>query len=452
MSLDTAAERIDILVVGGGAAGMLAAVAAREAARKLQIPDRDCSIVILERNAAPGAKIRISGGGRCNVTHSGTPGELLAKGFLRREEERFLRHALYAFTGSDLVRMLALQGVQCEARPDGKVFPAAGLAAPDIVQAFGRLMREARISVEASCTVSSVERVGVAFIVKAEERRFDASSLILATGGVSYPSTGSRGDGLLFARRFGHTIVKPSPALAPIITHVKPPGELAGVSLRAVRLIGSAAGKQVSRCGDVLFTHRGLSGPAVLSLSRDIAELFRGVGSCDVFVDLFPGLRPEELQEQLLRESGKNGSRMVRKFLQSCPIAPPDGVSGEAPNGTIPSALVPFIMRLAGLSDDLQWSGLTRDKRTALLETLRRFPAGSVKTLPLDQGEISAGGISLREVNPKTMESRLVPGLYFAGEILDYAGEIGGFNLQAAFSTGWLAGESVVGSRQEDCG
>lgn len=443
MSLEAAMERIDILVVGGGAAGMLAAVAAREAARKRQIPDKDFSIVILERNAAPGAKIRISGGGRCNVTHSGTPDELLAKGFLRSKEERFLRHALYAFTGSDLVRMLAMQGVECEARPDGKIFPAAGLAAPDIVRAFDRLMREARISLEASCTVSSVERVGDAFLVITGERRINASSLILATGGVSYPSTGSRGDGLLFSRRFGHNIVKPSPALAPIITLVKPPEELAGVSLRAVSFIGSAAGKQASRRGDVLFTHRGLSGPAVLSLSRDIAELFRSAGSCDLFVDLFPGQRTEELQEELLRDAGKNGSRMVRKFLQSCPIAPPDGLSGEAPNGTIPSGLVPFIMRIAGLSDNLQWSGLTREKRVALLATLKRFPAGSVKTVPLDQGEISAGGISLREVNPKTMESRLVPGLYFAGEILDYAGEIGGFNLQAAFSTGWLAGESV---------
>jgi len=443
MNLDRFMKQIDILVVGGGAAGIFAAIGARRAARKAHFADDAFSIAILERNSAPGAKIRISGGGRCNVTHAGTPGELLAEGFLRREEERFLRHSLYSFTGSDLVRMLAMQGVECEARPDGKIFPASGLAAPDIVQAFGRLLHDAHIRLEASCTVSSVERIGDAFVVTAGERSFKAYTLILATGGVSYPSTGSRGDGLLFARRFGHNIVKPSPALAPILTLVKPPGELAGVSLRAVGFIGSAAGKQVSRRGDVLFTHRGLSGPAVLSLSRDIAELFRCAGNCDLFVDLFPGQRTEELQELLFREAGKNGSRMVRKFLQSCPIAPPEGLSGEAPNGTIPSGLVPFIMRIAGLSDNLQWSGLTREKRVALLATLKRFPAGSVKTVPLDQGEISAGGISLREVNPKTMESRLVPGLYFAGEILDYAGEIGGFNLQAAFSTGWLAGESV---------
>jgi len=427
-------KRIDMLVVGGGAAGMLAAVAAREAARKRQIPDKDFSIVILERNALPGAKIRISGGGRCNVTHAAEPDELLARGFLNRSEQRFLRHALHTFRSDDLLALLDRQGVRCEARPDGKVFPVAGFSASDVVHALERMTEERAVTMETSCTVGAIERLEDAFAVTAGERTFTAAVLILATGGVSYPSTGSRGDGLLFARRLGHTIVKPSPALAPVLTMEKPSPMLAGVSLRSVALIASAGGKQVGRRGDVLFTHRGFSGPAVLSLSRAVAELFRTEGSCRLFADMFPDLTPDALQETLLLETKRNGAKLVRKFLQHSQGAPP-------------SALIAVIMHQAGVPADVQLSGLARASRLSLLQTLKRFPLGSVKAVPLEEGEVSAGGVSLTEVNPKTMQSRLVPALFFAGELLDYAGEIGGFNLQAAFSVGYLAGRSAAGLR-----
>jgi len=420
---------IDILIVGGGAAGMLAAVSARERARKCHIPDKDFSIVILERNGRPGVKIGISGGGRCNVTHAAEPDELLAMGFQKKREQRFLRHALHAFGSDDLLALLARQGVRCEARPDGKVFPVAGLSASDVVRAFERMMAECAVRVEHGCTVSSIERIKDAFVVTAGERAFRASVLILATGGVSYPSTGSRGDGLLFARRLGHAIVKPSPALAPVLTMEKPPSEFSGVSLRSAEFIASAGGKQIDRRGDLLFTHRGISGPAALSLSRDAAELFRAERNCLLFADLFADFALDALQEALLSETSCNGAKMVRKFLQHHQNGPP-------------AVLIPHIMRHAGIPEDEQLSRLARTKRIALLQTLKRFPLGAVKAVPLEEGEVSAGGVSLGEVNPKTMQSRIVPGLFFAGELLDYAGEIGGFNLQAAFSTGWLAGKA----------
>lgn len=438
---------ISVLIAGGGAAGMLAAFAAREAARRQGLPDRSFPVVILERNDSPGAKIRISGGGRCNLTHAGEPAELLAEGFLRKEEQRFLRPAFYAFTGKNLLDILDRHGLECAARPDGKIFPGGGKAAPDVVHAFVRMLHESDVTVETSCAISAVDFRDGFFAVTAGGRIFTSRTFILSTGGVSWPSTGSTGDGLRFAREFGHTLIRPSPALAPVITCLKPPVELAGVSLRSVAFIASAGGKQVRRKGDLLFTHRGLSGPAVLSLSRDIAELFRLTGNCDLFVDLFPGQRSGELQEMLLVQARTNGSRLVRKFLQICPIAPPEPSLSEAPNGTLPSALVPFIMRRCSFPDDLQLSGLSREMRMSLLQALKCFPVGSVKAVPLDQGEISAGGVSLKEVNPKTMQSRIQPGLFFCGEILDYAGEIGGFNLQAAFSTGWLAGREAVAGR-----
>ena len=425
-----------LLIAGGGAAGMVAALAARAAARLRRLPDHRFPVVILERNAAPGAKIAISGGGRCNLTHDGSPAELLEKGFLSREEQRFLRHAFHAFTGTDLLGLLGRYGLQCAARPDGKFFPEAGKGAPDVVQAFIRMLRDSAVTLVTSCTISEVACSDGVFRVGAGDRTFTGAALILATGGVSWPSTGSTGDGLRFARKLGHTITKPSPALAPLFTVVKPPAELAGVSLRSVALIASAPGRQASRKGDILFTHRGLSGPAVLSLSRDIAMLLKECETCALYADLFADLSQEATGEMLLSEARRNGSRLVRSFLSHC-------------SGAFPASLAPFIMTGAGIPDGQRLSGLSRAQRVALQTVLKRFPLGSVKAVPLEQGEVSAGGVPLCDVNPKTMESRLVPGLFFAGEILDYTGEIGGFNLQAAFSTGWLAGQEAAGRRQE---
>ncbi len=427
-----------ILVIGGGAAGMAAAIAARRSAKGSGQP---CSINIIERNARPGAKIRISGGGKCNVTHQGTPAELLEQGFLRRNEARFLRHALYSFSNSDLLELLRSRGVETEDRPDGKVFPVSGDAAT-VARAFEELLRDSKVQPHYSSRVRSVERRGELFVVTTADKVFTADSLILATGGVSYSKTGTTGDGLAIARSLGHTITKPSAALAPLFTIKPPPASLSGLALRGISLVAIAGGKSVERRGDLLFTHRGFSGPAALSLSRDVAELMGASGTCALFADLFAQQSSAELESELLRQARKSGTQMVRKFLQSCPIAPQKGSFGVALNGTIPTALVPFIMRYAGLENDVTWSGLAREKRQSLLSTLKRFPLGSVRDVPLDQGEISAGGVSLSEVNPKTLCSRVVPHLFLCGELLDYAGEIGGFNLQAAFSTGWVAGES----------
>ena len=431
-----------ILIIGGGAAGMTAAIAARRSAKG---SSRPCSITILERNPRPGTKIRISGGGKCNVTHRGTPAELLEQGFLHRNEARFLRHALYSFSNSDLLDLLRSKGVETGERPDGKVFPVSEDAAT-VARAFEELLKESRVQQHNSCRVRSVERKGGLFIVTTSDAVFTADRLILATGGVSYPGTGTTGDGLVIARSMGHSIKKPSAALAPLYTIKDPPASLSGLALRRVSLVANAGGKSVERRGDLLFTHRGFSGPAALSLSRDVAELMGEQGNCALFADLFPEQSSAELEAELLLQARRNGAQMVRKFLQGCPIAPLRGAFGMAQQGTVPTALVAFIMRHAGLENDVTWSGLSREKRQSLLTVLKRFPLGNVRDVPLDQGEISAGGVSLGEVNPKTMCSRIVPHLFLCGELLDYAGEIGGFNLQAAFSTGWMAGVNAVNS------
>ncbi len=429
-----------ILIIGAGAAGMAAAIAARRSAER---SGRSCTITLLERNARPGTKIRISGGGKCNVTHSGTPAELLEKGFLRLPERRFLRNALYGFSNSDLLELLRSRGVDTAERVDGKVFPVSGDAS-SVVAVFEDLLRSASVQRTFSSRVRRVERKGERFMVTTEAASLTADVVILATGGVSYSHTGTTGDGLAIARAFGHSITKPSAALAPIYTIKPPPASLSGIALRSAGFVATAGGRRLERRGDLLFTHRGFSGPVALSLSRNIAELHVELGCVELFADLFPEQTSRELEQLLLQHAQKNGAQMVRKFLQSCPIAPLQGGFALTPQGSIPTALVPLLMQRAGLDNDVTWSTLSRDKRQSLLTTLQAFPIGSVRDVPLDQGEISAGGVVLSEINPKSMESRLVPKLFLCGEILDYAGEIGGFNLQAAFSTGWMAGSNAL--------
>lgn len=428
-----------ILVIGGGAAGILAAITAGRIAQK---QGKRSAVTLLERNLQLGAKIRISGGGKCNVTHSGAPDELLEKGFLRKNEQRFLRHALYNFSNTDMLNLLHHQDVATEERPDGKVFPESG-SSVSVIRAFEQLLKEASVKMHVSCRVKSVRKQGDEFHVRTDDETFTSDAVILATGGVSWSRTGTTGDGISIARKFGHTIVKPVSALAPVYTEKPFPAELSGLSLRNVSFI--ASGKHtVSRRGDVLFTHRGFSGPAVLSLSRDIAELSTETKEVFLFADFFPEQTAAELEKFLLQQAKKNGAQTVRKFLQTSPIAPPAGSISSSTTGTIPTAIGSYIMRTAELDSDVSWAGLSRENRQSLFGVLKRFPLGKVREIPLEQGEISAGGVSLSEVSTKTMQSRIVPGLFLCGELLDYAGEIGGFNLQAAFSTGWTAGHHAA--------
>ncbi|NTU97139.1 MAG: aminoacetone oxidase family FAD-binding enzyme [Chlorobiaceae bacterium] len=419
---------------------MAAAISASMAAKNGRAAWR---VVLLEKNDRTGAKIRISGGGKCNVTHSGQPGELLEKGFLRRNEQRFLRQSIFGFTGADLLAMLREQGVETEARADGNIFPSSGNAM-SVVRVFDGLIGQHGVDLHVSCRVKIVRKSAEGFFVETETcGTFEADALILATGGVSYARTGTSGDGLSIARKLGHSIVTPAPALAPVYSMQPFPGELSGISLRQAKLIASS-GTQNAECqGDILFTHKGFSGPAVLSLSRYIAE-FSAAGETRLFADLLPHQGREELEKILLFQATENGKRLVRKFLQSCPVAPPAGSFSIGAHGTLPTAIVPYILRFSGIGENITWGGLTRDMRKSLQSVLKRFPLGIVRKVPLDEGEVSAGGVSLCEINPKTMESRIVPGLFICGELLDYAGEVGGYNLQAAFSTGWNAGRNAV--------
>lgn len=407
---------------------MCAAIAARKKVRSRGIADQDFEIVILERNARPGVKIRISGGGKCNVTHQGTLDELLHKGFLRKTEQRFLRHSIYAFSNEDVLDLLRKQGVATVVRDDGKVFPLSGMA-DDVLKAFERMLVSSGVQVITGEKVKSVENRKNFFTVCTENSEFSAGAVVVATGGVSYSQAGTTGDGLEIARSLGHSVMKPLPALAPMYLKPAPPRSLAGVSLQGVVLKVVFKGKNISRTGDLLITHKGISGPACLSLSRETAELLGDGVDCEARLGFLPTCSSERLTKLLLNHAAENGARFIRKFLQA--------------QASIPSAIIPFIMQQAGVNKEEKWGTLTKKARRSLEHTLQNYVLGVVKAVPLDAAEVSAGGVALKEVNPKTMESRVCRGFFLCGEVLDYAGEIGGFNLQAAFSTGWLAGSSI---------
>lgn len=436
-----------LLIVGAGASGMLAAISARKTARELGVADEQLRIVLLERNPKPGNKIAISGGGHCNLTHDADVKSLLEKGFLRKNEQRFLRHAIHHFSNADLLALFGRYGLKTEAREDGRVFPVSGRAG-EVLDLLRRMVDESAATVVTNARADRLECAGSRFAVHSGERQFESDAVILATGGASWGSAGTTGDGNRLAASVGHSIEPVMPALAPNYFTAPPRAELVGITLRNILLLASAEDASDSRRSDVLISHRGISGPACLSLSRSVAGFHASGKKVTISVDLFPGHEAGTLSAFILEEAARHGTRQVRTFLQRTPLAPErlDAPDASSTTETIPNAFADEVMRQAGIDREVTMSGLTKAQRLALVSTLKRLVLGTVKKVPLDRAEVSAGGVSLVEIDPKTMQSKLHSRLYCCGELLDYAGEVGGFNLQAAFSTGWLAGSHAARS------
>lgn len=441
-----------LLIAGAGASGMLAAIAARRVAREHGVADERLRIVLLERNPKPGNKIAISGGGHCNLTHDADVKSLLEKGFLNKGERRFLRHAIHTFSNADLLKLFGHYGLKTEAREDGRVFPVSGRAG-EVLDLLRRMVEESVVTLVTGARVERLECGAAGFVARAGERRFEADAAILATGGASWGSAGTTGDGNRLAVAVGHAIAPVLPALAPNYFTVPPRPELVGITLRNVLLVANAEGASESRRGDVLISHRGISGPACLSLSRSVAGFLASGKKVTISADLFPGHDEGKLSAFILDQAARHGTRQVRTFLQRCPLAPErlDAPVASSNAETIPNAFADEIMRHAGIDREVTMSGLTKAQRQCLVSTLKRLGLGAVRKVPLDRAEVSAGGVSLGEIDPKTMQSKIHPRLYCCGELLDYAGEVGGFNLQAAFSTGWVAGSHAARMIIKNC-
>lgn len=407
-----------ILVIGGGAAGMLAAWSAAAHGR---------NVMLLEKNSRLGIKLLVSGGGRCNVTHAGTIEDM--RTCFDTNEARFLRHAFHRFNNIELRQLLADKGVPTYERPNGKVFPVREKAG-DIVHAFRRMMEDTGVNIRCSTPVRSIlsDTQGISGVVT-DAGIVDTRCVILATGGSSYAKTGTTGDGYVWARELGHTIVPLSPALAPIVTHPAPPSDLQGVAVRDACLIAFAENNTLVRVhGDILFTHIGISGPAVLEASRRIFLASLQHSIVHLAIDFFPDISVDTLDALLLDRTRMHGAQAIDTWIEQ----------------QLPHRLVPHFCTSLKLNGTVKCHQLKRDERRTIVRALKQWSFGSVKEIDIDRGEVTSGGVSLSEVDPKTMRSRIIHGLLLCGEVLDIAGPVGGYNLQAAFSTGFVAGLSAA--------
>lgn len=423
-------------MVGGGAAGLMAAGQAAEMGVKT---------LLLEKKPQPGCKLRITGAGRCNLTNVA-----LLSDFITHfgPNGRFLRQTFARFFTSDLVDFLENLNVRTVTERGGRVFPVGGQA-QDVVDAMVRWIRECGVMLRTRSPVGRLlvdeERVIGVEVSRAsspkrrnsagsdpEPARYAADSVIVATGGASYPDTGSTGDGYRLAKSVGHTILPIRPALVPLETAGELATRLQGLSLRNVKVqMWTEERKQTEVFGELLFTHFGLSGPIILSLSRQVVDALHLNRRVDLSIDLKPALDDRKLNLRLLRDLEAHGKQKFRTLLKAL----------------LPKKLIPVCTDLTGISPDKLGHQITVDERKRLRMWLKDFRLQVIGYRPLAEAIITAGGVDTREVDPRTMESRLVKGLYFAGEVLDLDADTGGYNLQAAFSTGWLAGQSAAGKR-----
>ncbi len=429
-----------ILIVGGGAAGLLAAIASGRAG----VP-----ATLLERNSRLGTKILLSGGGRCNLTNAGDTPHLVSS---FPGNGKFLYSAFTRFGGDEIRTLLAEAGVETRVEDRGRVFPTDG-GAKAVVAALERAARKAGATIHTGTPVDSVRlddsvrpgggarQGGAAFtVLGADGRSWRAARVILASGGVTYPSTGTTGDGYRWAREMGHTVVPPRPALVALETRETWPGLVPGVALRGATVYVHAGGRIWDQSReDVLFTHFGLSGPAVLNVSRQAVVAGEACpGEVVIGIRLDPETPPDAWRNRLEDRIRENPRRMVRNLFEGWwPASLARVLCGEA--GAVEPGAGEAGADPRGRAGQLPRA--VRDRLAAYLFELRLTLA---RPRPIEEAMVTAGGVSVREVDPRSMASRLVPGLFIAGEMLDVDGLSGGYNLQAAFSTGWLAGETAA--------
>lgn len=417
----------DFIVVGAGPAGIMAAITAgRQGVRT----------VLVEKNRSIGRKLAITGAGRCNVTNFADINELVANipgngRFLFSAFQRFGPHDLMDFFQTGL-------GVPLKIERGNRVFPESDKA-QDIVGALYKGLKEAGVTVltetrAAGLLVDPENRLEG--VILADGRRIRGKATLIATGGLSYPGTGSTGDGLKFAKAVGHTITELTPSLVPLETKEEWVKDLEGLSLVNVEVTALYHGKKIqTEFGEMLFTGFGLSGPVILSLSREIAPLaIKKPYSVVIVIDLKPALSVEELDLRVQRDFAKS----IRKLYKN------------ALDDLLPQKLIPVIIKLSEIDPGKPVHQITKEERAQLVELLKNLQLTISKPRPMAEAIVTAGGVGIKEINPKTMESKIVPGLYFAGEVADVDGYTGGFNLQIAFSMGYVAGMEAVRRIQEN--
>jgi predicted Rossmann fold flavoprotein len=410
-------QEFDAIIIGAGPAGMMAAIRAAERKKK---------VLLVERNNTPGRKLLISGKGRCNLTNSRDIGEFLGK---FSESRNFLRNAFAKFFTEDLMSFFEDAGLGLKAEAGGRIFPRSGRAG-DILNVLKAKLKSGNVRLLLNERVRdiTVRNKKIEGILTVSGRRFAAPRVSIATGGVSYPSTGSTGDGYRLARKLGHGIAPVKPALAPIRIRESFIRDWQGISLRNVRLALFAGGKKVEeRFGELVFTHFGLSGPIALDLSAAAYDALKPGRPPEISLNFKPALDPGKLDARLLREFKANTRKSINNIFRNL----------------LPRGIIKGFLEYSGVNGNKSASVVTSGDRKRLLRALLdlRLTVGGV--MPAGDGIVTRGGVNVKEINPRTMESVLLKGLFFAGEVIDIDAKTGGYNMQAAFSTGWVCGDNI---------
>lgn len=408
-----------VVVIGGGAAGLMAAViAGREGAK----------VTLLEKMNYVGKKMGITGKGRCNITNACDMSDFIKN---TPGNGKFLYGAYERFTNEDLLQLLHDAGLETKVERGGRVFPASD-SALDVRNTFMKLMKHYGVDVHLDEPVKKLlVDDGVVTGVVTDKETYHADAVVIATGGKSYPATGSTGDGYILAAQVGHKITDIRPSLVPIVTEESWVKDLMGLSLRNVELSVVAKNKvQAKMFGEMMFTHFGITGPIVLSLSHTVGKLMRkkNIGTIGLDINLKPALSPETLDKRLQKDFDLYSKKQLINGMKNL----------------LPSRLIPLIIELAGIDPQKPINQISKEERQQIGYMLQHMPLTVKGLRPVEEAIVTAGGISLKEFNPKTMESKLVKGLYGAGEVLDIDAFTGGYNLQAAFSTGYVAAMHIT--------
>ncbi len=405
--------KYDVIVIGGGAAGMFAAITAAQRGKR---------VLLLEKNSRLGKKLLITGKGRCNVTNDCTAQEVLQN---TPRNGRFLYSAMTAFPPEKVKTFFEAGGCALKTERGNRVFPVSDRA-QSILDCLENQLRRSRVTVKTGRVKAVLTENGRVCGVQTAEGRFDADAVILATGGASYPTTGSTGDGYTIAAALGHTVIPAEGSLVPLETAGLDCQDMQGLSLRncGVKLLSSKGKVLYKDFGELLFTHFGVSGPTVLSASCHL----KGEG-CRLIIDLKPALEESKLDERIQRDLELYKNRSMENALTDL----------------LPRSMIPVVLRRLEIDPEMQANSLTRQKRRGMVELLKGFSVEITGKRPVAEAIITSGGVKVSEIDPKTMESKKVSGLFFAGEVIDCDAYTGGFNLQIAWATAYAAGMSVCG-------
>ena len=409
-----------IIVVGGGPAGLMAAVKAAE---------NGSEVLLLEKMNRVGKKMLITGKGRCNITNTAQIPELIKN---ITGNGAFLNSTIRAFDNEDVIAFFNGLGLSTKIERGGRIFPESDKAA-DVVGSMLRALHRLGVKIEVNQVIDHIlVKDGTVCGVKTKTGKiYEGDAVILATGGASYPGTGSTGDGYAMAKNLGHSLVPIKPSLVPLETKESWVKSVQGLSLKNVKVTALADGEKIGEdFGEMLFTHFGVSGPIILSLSRVVTEQLLAGKKVELSINLKPALTPEVLDKRIQRDFEKFIRKQIKNSLHEL----------------LPAKLIDVMIGLASLEPDKEIHQVTKEERLRLVNAIEHLTVTVTKTRPIAEAIVTAGGIEVKEINPKTMESKLVKHLYFAGEVIDIDGYTGGFNLQAAFSTGAAAGQYAAWS------